>query len=680
MRFKKLLSAAMAFAVAVTLAATASAELVVVENPEPGLSSGTASWLVQLYNEGNEVENKLVTNYDIDYSKVAKYSATFTVTEEDREIWDGKVGGGLTMSINGGDIPMYETDENGNIIYETDENGNIIYETDENGDIVYETDYATDDFLLDENGEKIPKKKTHPLQEKYNWSTQNWWGVKDAALGIDTLDKEKAVITEKVGEYTYKITSNVYENPLANGDANEIGCMQICFSEWSGNITRLEVTNVDVMDSEDNVLISFDGKGKANIEKSEEPSASGALAVVEDPALPLVVTTPTMWYALGYSEGNMTNGETGEPYPALEFDIDYSKVAQFAATLTVVEEDRDIFDGQCAGGLTLSIAGGDIHVGNTELWNKYIWQGYEWWGVKDDALNIDTQAVKKDILAEKVGDYTYKLTTKLLDNPLANGDTQEIEHMMFAVQEWGDNKAKMKVMQLDVMDSSGNVLLSYNENGKATVPTASNPSTPSEPSRPSSPSTPSAPDDTTGSTADKTVEFVPVTGVDETIDEETAKVIAEIKVSAPEAAFEAGTALTVKKDDSVDGGNVFALDITFTLNGKAVQPKDGATVTVSVPVPPKFKDVNEDLLKVFHYLNGKYTRVEATVKNGVVTFDTTHFSTYVISPDDLAANNQPESSFVTPETSNPSTGFAAVSAIPVAALICAVAFIAKNKK
>lgn len=665
MRFKKLLSAVMAFAVAGTLAATASAELVVVEDPEPGLSSATSLWLVQLYNEGND--GFPTVKYDIDYSKVEKYSVTFTVTEETRDVWDGRAGGALTLSINGGDIPMYETDENGNPVYETDENGNLVYET-------------------DENGEKIPKKKTHPLQEKYNWSMQGWWGVNDEELGFSAEDDDKDVQAEKVGDYTYKITSNVYENPLANGDANEIGCMQICFFDWGVSISRLEVTNVDVMDSEDNVLISFDGKGKVNIEKPEEPSAAGALAVVEDPALPLVVTTPTMWYALGYSEGNMTNGETGEPYPALEFDIDYSKVAQLAATLTVVEEDRDIFDGQCAGGLTLSIAGGDIHAGNTELWNKYIWQGYEWWGVKDDALNINTQAVKKDILAEKVGDYTYKLTTKLLDNPLANGDTQEIEHMMFAVQEWGDNKAKMEVMQLDVMDSSGNVLLSYNENGKATVPTASNPSTPSEPSRPSSPSTSSVPDDTsntpddTSSAPDKTVEFVPVTGVDETIDEETAKVIAEIKVSAPEAAFEAGTALTIKKDNSVDGGNVFALDITFTLNGKAVQPKDGAAVTVSVPVPPKFKDVNEDLLKVFHYLNGKYTRVEATVKNGVVTFDTTHFSTYVISPDDLAADSQPESSTAAPATPNPSTGAAAVSLLPIAALTAAVVLIAKNKK
>lgn len=684
MRFKKLLSAVMALAVAGSVAATASAELVKVENPEPGLSSGTGMWLVQVYNEGHPEENKPKTEYDIDYSKVAKCSVTFTVLEEDRVFWDGAAGGALVLSINGGDIPLIETDEN----------GNPVYETDENGDLVYETDHITGDFKLDENGNKIPKIKTHPLIDKYNWVSQDWWGVTDEDLGLDTVAEDKAVVSEKVGEYTYKLTSNEFANPLANGDVKNIGCMQLAFQEWGASLVRFEITNVDVMDSEDNVLISFDGSGKATV--PSEPEATGALAVVEAPELPLVVTTPTMWYALGYSEGKMTNEETHEPYPSLEFDIDYSKIAQLSATFTVAEEDRDIFNGECAGGLALSISGGDIQAGNKELFDKYIWQLNQWWGVKDEALGFDKQDVEKDMLAEKVGDYTYKITSKVFDNPLANGDTQEIEHMMFGVQEWGYNKAKMRVMQLDVMDSSGNVLLSFDENGKATIPTVSEPDTSDDTS--STPSTSDTSDtstsdntsstpensdttsDTTSGAPDKTTEFVPAPVVDETVDEETAKVIAEIKVSAPEAAFEAGTTLTVKKDNSVEGDNAFALDITFTLNGTSVQPKDGATVTVSVPVPPKFKDVNENLLKVFHYLDGKYTRVEATVKNGTVTFDTTHFSTYVISPDDLTANNPAESSTAAPEAPNPSTGAATVSVLPIAVVVGAVVIISKKKK
>lgn len=520
MRFKKLLSAVMALAVAGSVAATASAELVKVENPEPGLSSGTNSWLVQVYNIGQPEYYKPATDYGIDYSKVAKCSVTFTVLEEDRIFWDGQVGGALVLSINGGDIPTIETDENGNPVYETDENGDIVYRTeqvkdedgnyvkDENGKYVY-------DFVLDENGEKIPIKKSHPLHDKYNWPTQQWWGVTDEELGLDKAAADKDIVAEKIGDYTYKLTSNVYDNPLANGDAENIGCMQFAFNEWSGNITRLEVTNVDVMDSEDNVLISFDGSGKAKV--PSEP-------------------------------------DTSEP---------------------------------------------DTSEGTSD----------------PDASEPDTS------------DDTSDDTSSTPSAP-------------------------------DTSDTSS--------------------STPDNTS--STPENSDTTSDTTSSAPDQTTEFVPAPVVDETVDEETAKVIAEIKVSAPEAAFEAGTTLTVKKDNSVEGDNAFALDITFTLNGTSVQPKDGATVTVSVPVPPKFKDVNENLLKVFHYLDGKYTRVEATVKNGTVTFDTTHFSTYVISPDDLTANNPAESSTAAPAAPNPSTGVAAVSVLPIAVVVGAVVIISKKKK
>ena len=496
----------------------ASAGLVIVENPDPGLSSGSGQMVVQLYNVGNEAVGKPAIGYEIDYSKVAKLSVTFTVVERDT-FWEGNIGGAIVLSIHGGDIPFYETDENGNPVYQTDEDGNIIYQTqyvfDENGKpVVDENGEQVKEFVLDENGEKIPLKKNHPLFDKYNWvgaPSKDWWGLTDEELGIDTAVSEYGFAAEKVGDYTYKLTTDEYANPLANGDANKIGCMQVAFQMWGDdtNFCQCKVNGIDVMDSSDNVLISFDSNGKATVAKPSEPDTS---------------------------EPDTSEPDTSEP---------------------------------------------------------------------------DTS-----------------------DNTSSTPSTP------------------------DTSDTS-----SSTSDNTSSTPESSD----------------STPDNTSG-TSDKTVEFVPAAGVDETVDEETAKVIADIKVSAPEAAFEAGTTLTVKKDTSVPDENAFALDITFTLNGTAVQPKDGAAVTVSVPVPPMFKDVNENLLKVFHYADGKYKRVEATVKNGTVTFDTTHFSTYVISPDDLAANNSEESSTVTPENPNPSTGVAAVSVLPIAAVTCAIVIIAKKKK
>lgn len=202
------------------------------------------------------------------------------------------------------------------------------------------------------------------------------------------------------------------------------------------------------------------------------------------------------------------------------------------------------------------------------------------------------------------------------------------------------------------------------------------------------PNEPENPDDTSSDTSDNTsstpeenTEFTPEPVTDETVDEDTKKVIAEIKVTAPEMAFEAGTILTVKKDDTASGDKAYALDITFTLNGTPVQPKDGAAVTVQIPVPPVFKDADKDLLKVFHFLDGKYTKVEATVENGMVKFDTTHFSTYVISTEDLAGADSGSSGTGSEPSSdgNPSTGIA-IAFVPAILAGAAVTVVIRKRK
>lgn len=171
------------------------------------------------------------------------------------------------------------------------------------------------------------------------------------------------------------------------------------------------------------------------------------------------------------------------------------------------------------------------------------------------------------------------------------------------------------------------------------------------------------------------IEFTPAeVVVDETFDEETAQVVNDMKIEAPEGTFAEDTQMNVKPDPAVTAANAFALDITFTLNGSAVQPANGATVTVSIPVPLMFRNVDESLLMVFHFDNGTYTRLnDVTVSGGVVSFKTNHFSTYVISTENLAASSAPSAS-----NSNPTTGIA-VSALPILAAISAVVIIKRKK-
>lgn len=232
MKLRKLVSAAAAVMAAGVMTVSAGAVWVVPTDCDPGLKPASGNWLVQVYNEGSEAEGKPATDYGIDYSKVKKLAVTFNVLEEDREWFEGGLGGALVLSINGGDIEHYEKDAEG-------------------------------------------KDVETALWQKYNWTgepTKEWWGVYDEELELATRDPDKAVMTEKVGDYTYKITSDEYNNPLENGDASKIGCMQVAVMEWGDSMNHYEVLRLDVMDKDNNVLITFDGKGVATVGGTPEPT------------------------------------------------------------------------------------------------------------------------------------------------------------------------------------------------------------------------------------------------------------------------------------------------------------------------------------------------------------------------------------------------------------------------
>lgn len=224
MKLRKLASAAAAVIAAGVMTVSAGAVLVVPTEYEPGLIPASGNWLVQVYNEGGTEAGKPATDYGIDYSKVKKLAVTFNVLDdgESREWFDGGCGGAVVLSINGGDIQQ-----------------------------------GTE------------------LWDKYNWTgepTKEWWGVYDEELEFFTRADDKPVKTEKVGDFTYKLTTDEYNNPLENGDASTIGCMQVAFMEWGDSANKYEVLRLDVMDKDNNVLITFDGKGKATVGGTPEPT------------------------------------------------------------------------------------------------------------------------------------------------------------------------------------------------------------------------------------------------------------------------------------------------------------------------------------------------------------------------------------------------------------------------
>lgn len=110
-----------------------------------------------------------------------------------------------------------------------------------------------------------------------------------------------------------------------------------------------------------------------------------------------------------------------------------------------------------------------------------------------------------------------------------------------------------------------------------------------------------------------------------------------ITVSAEAGVVPEGTELVVVPGEN-DPEDEVSFDITLKKGGETVQPAAGKSVTVSIPVPASMA-ANKDDLKVFYKNGTTYTNMNATLNlaQTALVFDTTHFSTYVVTAKDLAA-------------------------------------------
>lgn len=238
MKIAKILSAAVAaVAASAAVAATASATMTVVSNPNPGLTTATGMWMVQLYNEGNEAENKPATNYGIDLTSIASFSITVTPAEPDW--WDGTFGGSFITSCG----PASATPAD------------------------------------------------------HNWPTNEFWGVNDPELEIDTqTDAGKPYIFEKTGDLTYTGTITLDDrNCLYDVTSVEGGYAQIGMQEWGSTMTDMTVLDLTCYDAAGNVIISFDADGNVDSDLATAPAddaaADDTTAATADAEAPADTTT-----------------------------------------------------------------------------------------------------------------------------------------------------------------------------------------------------------------------------------------------------------------------------------------------------------------------------------------------------------------------------------------------------
>lgn len=213
MKFSKIASAAAAIAAAGMMTVCASADLVQVKNPEGKLHQGSSKmWLLVPQFDGVREADKGKpegTIEGLDFSKIAKLSITLTVPEDQRIDFFGGIGGQLVLSMNAGDIK-------------------------ENSD-----EWNT-----------------------YNWQSKGFWGVDDEDLGLTaSVDDTNPATAVKIADYTYKITTPKFDNPLANGTASNVGLIQFAYQDSSTDMCLLEVVQFEALDENDNVLVTFDSKG-----------------------------------------------------------------------------------------------------------------------------------------------------------------------------------------------------------------------------------------------------------------------------------------------------------------------------------------------------------------------------------------------------------------------------------
>lgn len=116
---------------------------------------------------------------------------------------------------------------------------------------------------------------------------------------------------------------------------------------------------------------------------------------------------------------------------------------------------------------------------------------------------------------------------------------------------------------------------------------------------------------------------------------ETKKILEGITVTDKNGAFDKDVVMNVTVGEVTDTS--FKFGITFTKDGKEVQPS--GFVTVSVPAPEFLKN---GTIYVYHYdKDGNRTLLKSKVKDGFVVFDTDSFSDFELSSKELKTDGNP---------------------------------------
>ncbi len=162
-----------------------------------------------------------------------------------------------------------------------------------------------------------------------------------------------------------------------------------------------------------------------------------------------------MFLVMLYSDGQYDASEKA----VTNYGIDCTKIKTCEVTITAAVSDGD-FTGDAGGAIVMSSKT------PTDA-NSHNWNAIEWWGVNDEDEGLVADDSKGAIF-NKIDTDTYMASIDLTDE-IGNTVIDGYNFVQFAFSQYGGSE-DVTVVSFVMKDASGNVLISFDANGKANLP------------------------------------------------------------------------------------------------------------------------------------------------------------------------------------------------------------------
>lgn len=160
-----------------------------------------------------------------------------------------------------------------------------------------------------------------------------------------------------------------------------------------------------------------------------------------------------MWMPVLYSDGTVD----AKDKDIIDYGLDLSKIGSVEVTYRAT--DTEWFEGNFGGALVLS--------SQKEGDKTHNWNAKDFWGVNDEAIGINTVDEGKAMIAETLGDYTYKIVMPVDDT---NSVIDGAQLVQIAFQDYnGGDFSPIEVVSMVVKDTAGAEMISFDANGNASI-------------------------------------------------------------------------------------------------------------------------------------------------------------------------------------------------------------------